>query len=1098
VIRGLDRSSLLGGLLLLVLASPADFLHDGSCLAAGERQEPRDSTRSGQGSPLETMRRLVADGSYAQAESLARQFLQQEQQAGRGESKQVAEAMLVLVETLWRGGKEKDPETRETAERCIEINRKVFGEEHANFATSLSNLAVVLRRSDDPEGAKTLQRRVLALREKIFGPHSMEVALTLSNMAAPEGMSGNFPAARALLERALSICEELGARDAFATNVLYNLGTLNDTLGDFAKSRDYHVRALEIRRRTLSPDHPLTAASSYGLAIALTQLGDFAAARTLYEQSLSIQEKALGPDHPEFAESLSNLAVVLARTGHFADAKPLQERALAILERALGSEHTRTSDVRSDLAALLANMGDLAEAKRLMEVTVSNQERVLGPVQPDLGRSLNRLADVELRLGLFPSAEQHLQRAQTILEKVYGVGHPETAVSLHGLGRLRYVTGRYVPAESFFQKALAVRRTKLGETHPAVAEELTGLAGVHWALGDARRAFEESLQAEDILGAHFGRSLRGLSEREALEYERVRASGLNTALSVLASAAPRELPEDGVERAWMALVRSRALVLDQMAGLHRTTSAREDPETVGLVRDLVAATNRVATLIVRGPEPARPDLYVAELQGATQERETLERRLAEKSASFRMRIEQDRSTLEELRKSLPRTTALVAYALYDKSAPRAPEPRKTDATPLEAVPAYMAFVLGPHLKRPVSIPLGSAEEIDRLVGEWRQASASPPGSLGAAREDHDRELRDIGRRLRARLWDPVDKELAGQEQVLVVPDGAVNLISFATLPVDEDRFLIESGPVFHYLSAERDLLSLAQAGPTKGSGIMVLGGPDFDAGPGTLRESSTGRSSRSPAPTAESGSWVARRYRSPAASCGSFRTLRFDPLPASTREVAEIRAVVDREEDASGPAASNVIELTKTGASEDAFKSLAPGRRVLHLATHGFFLGDRCLSSLSSPGQTESDRPLLLSGLALAGANRRGEAGPDEEDGILTSEEIATLDLSGVEWVVLSACESGLGRIQSGEGVLGLRRAFQVAGARTLITSLWKVEDESTREWMRHLYEGRLDGMSTAEAVRHASLAILQARRAMGRSTHPFFWGAFAAAGDWR
>ena len=144
------------------------------------------------------------------------------------------------------------------------------------------------------------------------------------------------------------------------------------------------------------------------------------------------------------------------------------------------------------------------------------------------------------------------------------------------------------------------------------------------------------------------------------------------------------------------------------------------------------------------------------------------------------------------------------------------------------------------------------------------------------------------------------------------------------------------------------------------------------------------------------------------------------------------------------------------------------------------------------------DAPLLLSGLALAGANRRGDTGPDAEDGILTSEEIATLDLSGVDWVVLSSCESGLGRILSGEGVLGLRRAFQVAGARTLIISLWKVEDETTSEWMRHLYEGRLQGMSTAGSVRYASLAILNARRARGLSTDPFFWGAFAAAGDWR
>ena len=100
---------------------------------------------------------------------------------------------------------------------------------------------------------------------------------------------------------------------------------------------------------------------------------------------------------------------------------------------------------------------------------------------------------------------------------------------------------------------------------------------------------------------------------------------------------------------------------------------------------------------------------------------------------------------------------------------------------------------------------------------------------------------------------------------------------------------------------------------------------------------------------------------------------------------------------------------------------------------------------------------------------------------------------------MLSACDTGVGTIQAGEGVFGLRRAFQVAGVGTLIMSLWSVEDESAREWMQALYEGRLQkGFDTAEAVRAASLAVLNARRERGESTHPFYWAGFVAAGDWR
>src|SRR5439155_9556351 len=122
--------------------------------------------------------------------------------------------------------------------------------------------------------------------------------------------------------------------------------------------------------------------------------------------------------------------------------------------------------------------------------------------------------------------------------------------------------------------------------------------------------------------------------------------------------------------------------------------------------------------------------------------------------------------------------------------------------------------------------------------------------------------------------------------------------------------------------------------------------------------------------------------------------------------------------------------------------------------------------------------PLLLSGLAFAGANRHGTARNSDDDGILTAEEVAALNLEGVEWAVLSACDTGRGEIQDGEGVFGLRRAFQVAGVHTVITSLWSVEDEATRAWMKSLYEARLHGgLDTADAVRHASMEMLQARR---------------------
>jgi CHAT domain-containing protein len=248
--------------------------------------------------------------------------------------------------------------------------------------------------------------------------------------------------------------------------------------------------------------------------------------------------------------------------------------------------------------------------------------------------------------------------------------------------------------------------------------------------------------------------------------------------------------------------------------------------------------------------------------------------------------------------------------------------------------------------------------------------------------------------------------------------------------------------------------------------------------------------------------------RSAGSGCNDVQAISFPTLKGTLQEVREVSGLWS----GSAVAKEESRVLVGRDASESALKKEAHKYRVLHFATHGFFLGDSCppplagtraVGRLVSKSTTQSaapktGNPLLLSGLALAGANRRQAAGPDEDDGILTAEEVASLDFDGVEWAVLSACNTGLGEIRSGEGVLGLRRAFQIAGARTVITSLWSVEDDATRLWMRALYEGRLKrNLNTADAMREASLSVLRARRSAGQSTDPFFWAAFVAAGDW-
>jgi len=319
---------------------------------------------------------------------------------------------------------------------------------------------------------------------------------------------------------------------------------------------------------------------------------------------------------------------------------------------------------------------------------------------------------------------------------------------------------------------------------------------------------------------------------------------------------------------------------------------------------------------------------------------------------------------------------------------------------------------------------------------------------------------------------------------VVVPDGALHLVNLSTLSSGEGGYLIETAPPVSYLSAERDLLRHG-GGDTRGEGLLVVGGPDFD-----YREPDSGIA----APTPQTATPQTE-------GCEDFGSSRFSKLTGALRE-AELITSLWREA-AAEDETPRVTTLLGEHATEKTVKQQAPGHSVIHLATHGFFIDDPCETGKTHTPVEDlapalKDDPPVLSGLALASANLRQASSDGSEDGILTSQEISALDLTEVEWVVLSACETGTGQIRTGEGVFGLRRSFEIAGSDSLIMSLWAVDDAWTREWMRGLYEGRLAGMSTVKAVRSAALEVLRSRRDEGHSGHPFYWGAFISSGNWR
>ena len=518
-------------------------------------------------------------------------------------------------------------------------------------------------------------------------------------------------------------------------------------------------------------------------------------------------------------------------------------------------------------------------------------------------------------------------------------------------------------------------------------------------------------------------------------------------------------------------MRSRAIVLDELASRHGLEAAgSEDAAAIARQREeLSSARDRLARLVIAtgGQADARSE----QLQRAIEQRDAADFQLANSSVRYRRHRSGKSAGLQDASAALPEDAALVSFIRFGRLAPGT----------TQVTDEYAAFV-ATKAGEPIVVALGSAAEINSAVEEVRAKLALEAAAPGVATRRNEASYRAAADKLRKLIWDPIDRNLAGVKRIFIVPDGALHTVNFAALPEpgSETRYLVERGALFHYLSAERDLVTAGTL-DRSGSGLLAVGNPTFDRVE-LARGTSAGR--RVDQVVARNSGPVFRGGRS---NCSGMQAMRFVALPSSGKEIESIAKLWKRAVRDGG----DVIELSGELAGPDRFKTMAPGRQTIHLAVHGFVAGTDC----SDPMRNEN--PLLLTGLALAGANHRDPS--SEEDGILTAEEIAALDLRGVEWAVLSACDTGLGKTSQSEGVFGLRRAFQVAGAHTVIMSLWPVEDTVTTEWMQSLYDQRLNRhMDTAMSVRQADLDALHHRRALGLPAHPFYWAAFVAVGDWR
>lgn len=956
--------------------------------------------------------------------------------------------------------------------RGIRIMRRTVPAGDDQTAKTLESMVAVCQRRGSYVEARQYLDEAMAMRRAWPAVHPARVA-GLNLLALQLWFEGQLTASKAASRRALAMAEQTlrpghphtGATLRILAATLWGLGELSD-------ARTFAARALEIARQNFGDRHPELAALWNDLGNVNLEMGAYPEARRQFVEALRLADATLGSRH-EFIPTLThNLALVDAALGNFEAARREHQQAMTLWEQSLGHGHPFVALALTELASVIRSQGAPAAALPLLQRALAIREHALGANHRDTAATLADLAATWLELGDRAAARRMADRAIAIWEASGPRDSPAHATALELYANLLMSEQEFAPARRYFERALEIRTRALGPNHPLVADAMARLAGAQAAMGLDAEAITTALAAEHIGRDHLRLMLRYLPEHESLTYAAARPRGLDLILSRTTSREQSALALD-------ALIGSRALVLDEMAARRRLQSP--DREIAALQADLVNAQQRLANALVRGPRHSEPDRYQTLVGDARRTKENAERALAERSAAYRAERSGAQLGLREVRRAIPAAGALVSYVRFERAG--------LDG---RSLPAYAAFVTRAD-RDPVLVQLTGAAAIDAQVERWRTELRR---NVGAYATQTSSALRDAGLALRAAVWDPLTPHLAGAAMIFLVPDGALNLVAFAGLPGYTREYLLEEPFALHYLSSERDLA--AEHAPSSQPRLLAVGGASFGtAAPSTLAMRDAGGAPWAPG------------------SCDAIDRLRFPPLPNTLEEATEIAGVWNAVVPA--PDAASRL-LLASDASETTFKALAPKHRVLHLATHGFFLNGLCdgapapvetrtvfgasttgTRSARAGAQSADERPLRLSGLAFAGANNRDNVDTTADDGILTAEEVAGLDLSEVEWAVLSACDTGLGHVQAGEGVLGLRRAFEVAGVHTVIMSLWPVEDVSTRKWMVALYDAHLrKRRGTAEAVRDASLALLEARRGRKENTSPLYWGAFVAAGGWK
>ncbi len=977
----------------------------------------------------------ASEGKYADAEPLYRRAIAIDEKAQNPEESGVAREIVNLASLYEKEGKYADSE--QLFLKGISIDVKTYGNEHPTVANDLNLLSGVYVDESKYSAAEPVILRAMAIDQKVSSPDGAAVATDLHDLAVLYRYEGRYAEAEPLFKRALdNRVKALGPNHPEIATILDTLGALYFDEGRNAEAESLYRRAIDIRQKTLGPNHPLVALSLGNLAVLYKEEGKWNDAETLYRSAMTIDLKAFGPENPAVAVLLNNTGSLFMEEGKLADAEKLLRGALAIDQKAYGANNPAIAPSLNLLAEVFKYEGKHADSEALYQQALAIAEKSLGPNHPDIAGDLIGLAMAYEDEGKYAQAEPLLRRALTIYENSFGPDHADTGEALMSLAVLYYGWDKPELAGPYFDKRLGnlIDQFRSNASYMSEKDRLM-------FLGTVPGAFP-------------------LFFSFALKYH-----GRDPALA---------------GKVYDVLLQEKGFIAASAAALRAKILASGDKDTLALLDKLTAKKSQLAGLVsTTQGDPQDRRKQIAEL---AQETNQIEQEIVKRSSA----LAEDRTlsavTWRDVQKSLKPGEAAVEIERFQFHNGKS----FTNAF------YYIALVVTPTSKSPDFVVLGEAQKLESApMGGYRTSVGLKRGFSAEAAPGDETAPSSEGANTTAAyeaFWKPLEPALANTKRIYVSPDGVLNQIPIGLLADSTGKLLLEKYDL-RTVNSTKDLLRPRHATSLKTAALV--GNPKFDLTEVEQRTALAAlklggaqpfQSGASPPPVLQSG------QRSVNSSGGSL-----NPLPGTEVEVNAIGKLLK-------DSAWQVAPYTGDHALKEIVLRLH-SPRIVHFATHGFFLTDQDLAQKSQAPRGQRVMmvdPMLRSGLFFAGANRaQSGAAPVAglDDGVLTAYEASQLNLEGTELVVLSACETGLGQQSNGEGVFGLRRGLQEAGADAVMMSMWSVPDQETQELMALFYANWLKGLDKPEALRQAQLKEREIVRQRYGKDLPFYWGAFVLVG---